>query len=160
MANSFYFCRIDGRDLMARKKSTEMFKKENNIVRIAWLVIEEFTRIEELCSLVSFFFSKLYDIETFRQKSKYFLISKQVVFFVLQRSLGKIEFLEKNLDYLISFEVADKKILDNLEEIKARTKKLEVAYDKNKIKEVVDKLEEIGKEVAIMKNDFKQQVVE
>jgi len=96
----------------------------------------------------------------FRQKSKYFLISKQVIFFALQRSLGKIEFLEKNLDYLISFKVADKKILDDLEEIKTRTKKLEVAYDKNRIKEVVDKLDGIGKEVAIIKKDFKQQVVE
>jgi len=145
---------------MARKISAEIFKKGNNIARITGLVVEELTRIEELCSLASFLFSKLYDIETFTQKSKYFVISKQVVFFVLQRSLGKIEFLEKNLDYLISFEAADKKILDDLEEIKTRTKKLEVAYDKNRIKEVVDELDGIGKEVAIIKNDFKQQVVE
>jgi len=30
-----------------------------------------------MCSMISLFFSKLYNIETFREKSKYFLISKQ-----------------------------------------------------------------------------------
>ena len=129
---------------------------KGNVKRIRDQVIEEFTGIEELCSMVSFFFLKLYNIQTFREKSKYFLISKQVVFFTLQRSLGKIESLEKNLDFMFSLELLDKDFLIGLVAIKKRLQRIETAYNKNKIKEVVDRLKEIGVDVSSMKNNFKQ----
>jgi hypothetical protein len=129
---------------------------KGNVKRIRDQVIEEFTGIEELCSMVSFFFLKLYNIQTFREKSKYFLISKQVVFFALQRSLGKIESLEKNLDFMFSLELLDKDFLIGLVAIKKSLQRIETAYNKNKIKEVVDRLKEIGVDVSSMKNNFKQ----
>jgi hypothetical protein len=131
---------------------------ENNIKRIRDQTVEEFTRVEELCSMVSFFFSKLYNIETFKEKSKYFVISKQLVFYALQRSLGRIEPTEKNLDCLLSLNVINRDFLDRLLEIKKKLQYLETLYYKNRIKEVVDQLLVIGKDIDRMKTEFKSQL--
>lgn len=131
---------------------------ENNIKRIRDQTVEEFTRVEELCSMVSFFFSKLYNIETFKEKSKYFVISKQLVFYALQRSLGRIEPTEKNLDCLTSLNVINRDFLDRLLEIKKKLQYLETLYYKNRIKEVVDQLLVIGKDIDRMKTEFKSQL--
>jgi len=129
-----------------------------NIERIRDDVVEEFVGIEEFCSIVSFFFSKLYDIETFREKSKYFVISKQVVFFALQRSLGKLETIEKKVDYLVLIDAIDKKFLDRIVAIKKRLQHLETLYNHNKIKAVVEELKEIGNDIDGLKAEFKIQL--
>jgi len=129
-----------------------------NVERIRDDVIEEFVGIEEFCHIVNFFFSKLYNIETFREKSKYFTISKQVVFFALQRSLGKLETIEKKIQYLVLIEVIDKEFLDRIVAIKKRLQHLETLYNNNKIKAVVEGLKEIGNDVDGMKTEFKIQL--
>jgi len=152
----FCFSGLESGDDTMKGNYQDSSEFKGNVKRIRDQVIEEFTGIEELCSMVSFFFLKLYNIQTFREKSKYFLISKQVVFFTLQRSLGKIESLEKNLDFMFSLELLDKDFLIGLVAIKKRLQRIETAYNKNKIKEVVDRLKEIGVDVSSMKNNFKQ----
>jgi uncharacterized coiled-coil DUF342 family protein len=129
-----------------------------NVERIRDDVIEEFVGIEEFCHIVNFFFSKLYNIETFREKSKYFTISKQVVFFALQRSLGKLETIEKKIQYLVLIEVIDKEFLDRIVAIKKRLQHLETLYNNNKIKAVIEGLKEIGNDVGGMKTEFKIQL--
>jgi len=129
-----------------------------NVERIRDDVIEEFVGIEEFCHIVNFFFSKLYNIETFREKSKYFTISKQVVFFALQRSLGKLETIEKKIQYLVLIEVIDKEFLDRIVAIKKRLQHLETLYNNNKIKAVIEELKEIGNDVDGMKTEFKIQL--
>jgi len=129
-----------------------------NVERIRDDVIEEFVGIEEFCHIVNFFFSKLYNIETFREKSKYFTISKQVVFFALQRSLGKMETIEKKIEYLVLIEVIDKEFLDRIVAIKKRLQHLETLYNNNKIKAVIEGLKEIGNDVGGMKTEFKIQL--
>jgi len=129
-----------------------------NVERIRDDVIEEFVGIEEFCHIVNFFFSKLYNIETFREKSKYFTISKQVVFFALQRSLGKLETIEKKIQYLVLIEVIDKNFLDRIVAIKKRLQHLETLYNNNKIKAVIEGLKEIGNDVGGMKTEFKIQL--
>ena len=129
-----------------------------NVARIRDDVIEEFVGIEEFCHIVNFFFSKLYNIETFREKSKYFTISKQVVFFALQRSLGKLETIEKKIQYLVLIEVIDKEFLDRIVAIKKRLQHLETLYNNNKIKAVIEELKEIGNDVDGMKTEFKIQL--
>jgi uncharacterized coiled-coil DUF342 family protein len=129
-----------------------------NVERIRDDVIEEFVGIEEFCHIVNFFFSKLYNIETFREKSKYFTISKQVVFFALQRSLGKLETIEKKIQYLVLIEVIDKEFLDRIVAIKKRLQHLEALYNNNKIKAVIEELKEIGNDIDGMKTEFKIQL--
>ena len=129
-----------------------------NVERIRDDVIEEFVGIEEFCHIVNFFFSKLYNIETFREKSKYFTISKQVVFFALQRSLGKLETIEKKIQYLVLIEAIDKNFLDRIVAIKKRLQHLETLYNNNKIKAVIEGLKEIGNDVDGMKTEFKVQL--
>ena len=129
-----------------------------NVERIRDDVIEEFVGIEEFCHIVNFFFSKLYNIETFREKSNYFTISKQVVFFALQRSLGKLETIEKKIEYLVLIEVIDKNFLDRIVAIKKRLQHLETLYNNNKIKAVIEGLKEIGNDVGGMKTEFKIQL--
>jgi len=129
-----------------------------NVERIRDDVIEEFVGIEEFCHIVNFFFSKLYNIETFREKSKYFTISKQVVFFALQRSLGKMETIEKKIEYLVLIEAIDKNFLDRTVAIKKRLQHLETLYNHNKIKAVIEGLKEIGNDIDGMKTEFKIQL--
>jgi len=129
---------------------------KGNVKRIRDQVIEEFTGIEELCSMVNFFFTKLYNIENFKEKSKYFLISKQIVFFVLQRSLGIVESLEKKFDFLISMNEIEKEFSDNLIEIKKNLQHQETLYKKNKIKIVVENLNKVGIRIDEVKEEFKR----
>ena len=71
---------------------------------VVYDILENLGRIEELCLSVSFYFSKIYDIEAdFHKRSKYARISKQVVFLAIQRSnsmireiISKTETLEQN----------------------------------------------------------------
>jgi hypothetical protein len=128
------------------------------IGRIRDDVIEEFVCIEELCHMVNFFFSKLYDIETFKEKSRYFTISKQIVFFALQRSLGKLETIEKKIQYLVLIEMIDKNFLDRIIAIKKRLQHLENLYNNNKIKAVIEGLKEIGNDINVIKTEFKIQL--
>jgi uncharacterized coiled-coil DUF342 family protein len=129
-----------------------------NVERLRDDVIEEFVCIEEFCHIVNFFFSKLYNIETFKEKSKYFTISKQVVFFALQRSLGKLETIEKKIQYLVLIEAIDKNFLDKIVNIKKRLQHLETLYNNNKIKAVVAGLKEIGNDIGGIKAEFKIQL--
>jgi uncharacterized coiled-coil DUF342 family protein len=117
-------------------------------------IVEELIRIEELCSMISFFFSKLYDIGTFREKTKYFTISKHVVFFALQRSLGRIEAIERKLDYLVYVHTINQNSVNRVVELKEMLHELEITYKKNKIKEVVNKIGEFNKEITKFKNEF------
>jgi len=122
-------------------------------------IIEEFIRVEEICSMVSFYFLKLYNIGTFKEKTKYFMISKQVVFFVIQRSLGRLETIERNLEKLLSINKTNQRFLDKIITYKQEIKNLENVYHKNKMEEVINKLDSLGNDIRELRIEFKNATV-
>jgi len=123
-------------------------------------IFENLGRIEELCMSVSFFFSKIYDIEAdFYKRSKYARISKQVVFLTIQRSssmvfeiLHKIDMLEQNGI------VKSEKLKPSILEIQEIVKDVERDYKHENYEGIVKKLEVIGDRCASVKGKFKRKV--
>ena len=122
-------------------------------------IIEEFIRVEEICSMVSFYFLKLYNIGTFKEKTKYFMISKQVVFFVIQRSLSRLETIERNLEKLLSIDKTNQQFLDKIITYKEEIKNLEKVYHSNKMEEVINKLDSLGNCIRELRAEFKNATV-
>jgi hypothetical protein len=123
-------------------------------------IFENLGRIEELCMSVSFYFSKIYDIEAdFYKRSKYARISKQVVFLTIQRSssmvheiLHKIDMLEQNGI------VKSEKLKPSIFEIQELVKVVERAYKQESYEGIVKQLEVIGDKCATVKDKFKKKV--
>ena len=123
-------------------------------------IFENLGRIEELCMSVSFYFSKIYDIEAdFYKRSKYARISKQVVFLTIQRSssmvheiLHKIDMLEQNGI------VKSEKLKPSILEIQEMVKTIERSYKQENYEGIVKQLEIIGDKCATIKDKFKRKV--
>lgn len=121
-------------------------------------IFENLGRIEELCTSISFYFSKIYDIEkNLDKRSKYVNISKQAIFLAIQRSnyitleiIRKIDILQQN-----KIIKADK-FQDTISELQNMIKLIERSYKNEEYEGIVDKLKEIGERSAGIKNNFQK----
>lgn len=122
-------------------------------------IFENFGRIEELCMSVSFYFSKIYDIEAdFYKRSKYARISKQVVFLTIQRSNSIVHEILHKIDMLEQNGVIKSEKLEILKEIQEMVKAVERDYKQENYEGIVKKLEVIGGKCATIKDKLKRKV--
>jgi len=109
-------------------------------------IFENLGRIEEICASVSFYFSKIYDLEkNFGNRSKYATISRQTVFLAIQRSNSMMLEIIRKMEI-----VRQNKIIktDNIEplisEIHDRIESIKKSYSQEKYEGIVKQLGEIG----------------
>ena len=123
-------------------------------------IFENLGRIEELCMSVSFYFSKIYDIEAdFYKRSKYARISKQVVFLTIQRSSSMVHEILHKIDMLEQNDIVkSEKLKPSILEIQEMIKSVERDYKQENYEGIVKQLEIIGDKCASIKDKFKRKV--
>jgi predicted DNA-binding protein YlxM (UPF0122 family) len=131
-------------------------KKSYNLV--VYDISENLGRIEELCMDMSFYFSKIYDIEKdFCKRTKYSNISKQVVFLTIQRSNSMIIEIMHKMNMLESNKrIVDEQLKSSILEIQNMIKSIEKNYDQRNYGGMIKQLEDIGNKSATLKNRFKK----
>jgi len=119
-------------------------------------IFEDLARIEEICNSLSFYLSKMYDMEPlFGRRSKYAVIAKQAVFLAIQRSnslstdiMRRVDTCEQNGILAVSH------MKEPFSELDKMVKMLERDYYQKRFGGILDRLKKIGDKAGTLKDEF------
>ena len=119
-------------------------------------IFEDLARIEEICNSLSFYLSKMYDMEPlFGRRSRYAVIAKQAVFLAIQRSNSLASDIMRNVDTAEQNGILVlSRMKEPLSELHGMVKALENDYYQKKYEGILDKLKRTGEEANALKNEF------
>jgi hypothetical protein len=122
---------------------------------------EILVRIEEMCLSISFYFTKIYSLESdLGKRSKYAYVAKHTIFLAIQRS----KFLA--LDFLRRIEtheqyngIRNDDVIRMMASIVNRIELIESDYKQEKYAGIVGKLEAIGVECSKVRHSYEERVL-
>jgi hypothetical protein len=119
-------------------------------------MLENLAKVEELCTSLSFYFSKIYDIEdSFDKRSKYACISKQIVFLAIQRAKLLLSAVEKRIHIMNENDILTEKIPDgSIAKLIKMVNDAENAYNSGRYVGIVAGLKDIGRNCSKIRNEL------
>ena len=120
-------------------------------------IFETLSRIEEVCTFTSFYFSKIYKDIDFKNISKYARISKLLVFLAIQRSKSMASEILREIDILEQNGImVDEKLKSPVIEILEMVKSVEKEYRQENYGNMIKQLNYIGKKCKPIKDSFER----
>jgi len=119
-------------------------------------IFEDLARIEEICNSLSFYLSKMYDMEPlFGRSSKYAVIAKQAVFLAIQRSNSLATDIMRRVDTAEQNEIlAVSNMKEPFSELDKMVKMLERDYNHRRFHGILDRLRKTGEKASMLKEEF------